>query len=247
MNRAAKLLPWVLLMPLCASAAQGEGETIELVGQVGGRAALLVLHTSKRADGSWQVAGDYLLLPTRTRRYLEGERGPELGVTTLREGASAVLFGRPPTGTLQGTWRDGSFKGTRYGPGGQERERFHFSEEFPAMEGYSANVRCEVHEGRYGAALSYAADKGTLTAFEWRSSVAPSGHRCSLKGLEPEPMQGGLRLRAGGCRVTLREVGEFVKLAAEGCARYCGSDAYLEPMLVDRRGGCALLHEAKTP
>jgi hypothetical protein len=29
----------------------------------------------------------------------------------------------------------------RAGPGGQERERLEFTEEFPAMDGYSANVR----------------------------------------------------------------------------------------------------------
>ena len=31
------------------------------------------------------------------------------------------------------------------GPG-QKREQFEFSEEFPAMDSYSANVRCEAKE-----------------------------------------------------------------------------------------------------
>jgi hypothetical protein len=247
MRRAAGAVLLVLSLQGSVSAAEAEGETTEMVGQVGGRTALLVLHASRRAEGGWQIAGDYVLLPTRARRYVEGERSPELGVTTLREGNTAVLFGRPPTATLQGTWRDGVFKGTRYGPGGQERERFQFSEEFPSMEGYSATVRCEVQEGRYGAALAYTADKGALKAFEWRSSLAPSGHRCSMKGLQPEPIKGGLSLRSGRCRVTLREVGDFVRVAAEDCAQYCGSEAYFEPMLVDRRGGCALLQEARVP
>jgi len=32
-----------------------------------------------------------------------------------------------------------------------------------------------------------------------------------------------------------------VKVAAEGCAQLCGSAAYLEPLLVDRRGHCRLM------
>src|SRR5436190_23034014 len=44
-----------------------------------------------------------------------------LSLTTL------FRSGRPATGELRGTWRGGIFKGTRFGPGGQERERFEFS------------------------------------------------------------------------------------------------------------------------
>jgi hypothetical protein len=32
-----------------------------------------------------------------------------------------------------------------------------------------------------------------------------------------------------------------VKVAAEGCTQVCGSEAYLEPLLVDKRGNCQLL------
>jgi aspartyl-tRNA(Asn)/glutamyl-tRNA(Gln) amidotransferase subunit A len=50
-----------------------------------------VLHATQRSDEGWQVTGEYLLLPTMTRRFLEGERSPQMGVTTLKE---AGAFGR---------------------------------------------------------------------------------------------------------------------------------------------------------
>jgi len=43
--------------------------------------------------------------------------------------------------------------------------------------------------------------------------------------------------------VTLREAGEFVRVAAENCTVQCGSEAYLEPLIVDRRGRCQLLRQ----
>lgn len=224
--------------------SQEKTESHELVGQLGSRSALLVLHGAQRADGGWQVTGEYLLLPAMVRRFLEGERSPELGVTTLKEGTTAILFGRPPTGELRGTWRGGAFRGTRYGPGGQERERFEFSEEFPAMDGYSAAVRCEAGDTRYASTLAYAVENGKLKSFEWRSKIAPGGHACELAAAAQQPFRGGLKFAAGRCSVTLREVGEFVRVAAEDCAERCGSEAYLEPLLVDRRGHCRLLRAA---
>jgi hypothetical protein len=41
--------------------------------------------------------------------------------------------------------------------------------------------------------------------------------------------------------VVLRDLGDFVRVTAENCAAMCGPQAYLEPMLVDRRGNCQLL------
>jgi hypothetical protein len=213
----------------------------EMVGQLGSRDALAVLHTVRQPDGGWRVTGEYVLFPTLQRRFLEGERSPELGVTTLKEGATAILFGHDPTGELRGTWRGGVFKGVRHGPGGQERERFEFSEEFPSMAGFSATLRCEAQEGRYSSTLDLSAESGMVKSFEWRSRVQPSGHSCQLADLQQQPFKGGLRLAAGECRVTLREVGGVVKVAAEGCSEHCGSQAYLEPMLVERRGSCRLL------
>ena len=238
-------MKWALLIlaplfsPLCFS--QEKTETRELVGQLGNRSALLILHATQRKDEGWQVTGEYLILPSMVRRYLEGERSPQLGLTTLKEGNSAILFGRPATGELRGTWRDGVFRGTRHAPGGQERERFEFSEEFASMDAYSAQLRCEAADGRYGATLAYAVQGGQLQSLDWQSKLAPSGHSCKLSGLRQTPFKGGLRAESGGCRVTLREVGEFVAIAAENCAQACGSEAYLEPMLVDRRGNCQLL------
>jgi hypothetical protein len=233
---------WLLLIASADLWAQGKTESREMVGQIGSRTALMVLHATERADGGWQMAGEYLLLPTFTRRFLEGERSPQLGVTTLKEGTSAILFGRPATGELRGTLRDGLFRGTRYGPGGQERERFEFSEEFPSMDGYSAQVRCDAGDGRYASTLSYAFEAGRLKApLEWRSSVGGDGHRCEVRADEATVTRGGVRLASGRCTVMLRDLGDYVKVSAESCAALCGSEAYLEPLLVDRRGNCRLL------
>jgi hypothetical protein len=225
--------------------SQEKNETRELIGHLGGRAALIHLYATGQPDGSARVTGEYLLLPTLQQRFLEGERSKQLGVTFLKEGASPILYGRPATATLQGTWSGGVFKGSRYGPGGQQRERFEFSEKFPPLDGYGAAVRCEMAEGRYAATLAYAIEGGRMKSFEWRSTVSPGEHPCSLSGLEQRPdndgLRGGLRFAAGRCSVTLRDLGEFVRVTAEGCAGMCGSQGYLEPVLVDRRGGCQLL------
>jgi hypothetical protein len=241
-------MKWALLLlallPRVVSADEAS-ETKELVGQVGSRSALMVVHATQRADGGWQLTGEYVLLPTLARRFVEGERSPELGITTLKEGNTAILYGRPASAELRGAWHGGMFKGTRYGPGGQERERFEFSEEFPPLDGYSAGVRCDVAEGRYQSNLVLSVDSGKLKpgSFEWRARVAPSGHTCLLRGLEQQPFKGGLRFASGPCSVTLREAGEFVRVAAENCTAQCGSEAYLEPLIVDRRGRCQLLRQ----
>ena len=218
-------------------------QSSELAGHLGSRSALLVLHATQRADGGWHLTGEYLVLPTLARRFLEGERGPELGVTELREGTSAIPFGRPPTGELRGTWRDGVFRGTRFGPGGQERERFEFSEAFPSMNGYSEEVDCDAGDKRYASSLRFTIEKGRLAsrALEWESRIAADNHRCSVSASEQQPMEGGLRFADGACAITLRQVGESVRVAAENCASRCGSGAYLEPLLVDARGNCRLL------
>jgi hypothetical protein len=239
-------MKWALLLAALlprAVSADETSETKELVGQVGSRSALMVVHATQRADGGWQLTGEYVLLPTLARRFVEGERSPELGVTTLKEGSTAILYGRPATGELRGTWHGGVFKGTRYGPGGQERERFEFSEEFAPLDGYSAGVRCDAGDGRYASSLAYSVESGKLKDLQWRSQVAPGGHSCVVTGLKQQPFKGGLRFAAGRCSVTLREAGEFVRVAAENCAAQCGSEAYLEPLIVDRRGRCQLLHQ----
>ena len=227
-----------LLIPLAAAA---QTETRELVGQLGSRPALLVLNASRQPDGAWQLAGEYIVLPTLTRRFVDGESSPEIGVTTLREGTTAILFGRSPTAELRGTWRGGLFKGARYAPGGQERERFEFSEQFPDMATYSAAVHCDAQEAQYKSTLSYSVDAGKLQSFDWRSSVAPGGHRCNVGNVQQQALKGGLRFSDGRCNVTLRELGAYVRVSAENCTEHCGSQAYLEPLLVDRRGHCRLL------
>ena len=234
---------WVLMILFVphAASSQEKTETRELIGQVGNRSTLLVLHAARQADGSLRLTGEYIVLPTLLRRFVDGESSPEIGVTTLREGTTPILFGREPTGELRGTLRGGTFKGMRYGPGGQERERFEFSEEFPAMSGYGANVRCDARDARYASSLAYAIEAGKLRALDWRSTLAPSGHTCTISTIEQRAISGGLQFVAGRCSVTLRDLGDYVRVSAENCAELCGSQAYLEPLLIDRRGNCRLL------
>lgn len=230
-----------LLLAALPAGAQQEMETRELLGQLGGRTALLQLFVTARPDGSARLTGEYVILPQLQQRFVEGERSKQLGVTFLKEGNSPILYGRPGTATLQGTWSGGVLRGARYALGGQERERFEFSETFPAMDQYAAAVQCEAAEGRYAYALAYAVEAGKLQSLEWRSTVAPGGHSCLVSGLAQQPFAGGMRFTAGRCRVTLRDLGEYVRVQAEDCAAHCGSLGYLEPVLVDRRGACQLL------
>jgi len=104
--------------------SQEKSETREFLGQLGGRTALMHLYAIVQPDGSARITGEYMLLPTMQQRFVEGERSKQLGITFLKEGDTPILYGRPPSATLQGTWADGAFKGGRYGPGGQQRERF---------------------------------------------------------------------------------------------------------------------------
>lgn len=224
---------------LVLMAFQGGVLAQELIGKVGSRSALLVLHAQPRPDGSWQVAGEYVILPTLARRFLEGERSPERGVTVLKEGTTPILFGRPGIGELRGVWREGSFKGARYGSGGQKREEFEFSEEFPSMDGTSVNVQCEAKEGRYQSRLALVVEQGKLKNLEWRA-VEPGGQACTVAAPVQQPLRGGLRFLAGACRVTLRDAGEFLALSAENCAVLCG-EATLDPLLIDSRGRCEVL------
>ena len=223
------------MLPL-AAAAQEPGGTHELIGQLGSRATLMTLHATRNPDASWQLAGEYVILPTLQRRFVEGQSSPELGVTTLREGDTPILFGHPPTAELRGVWRAGSFRGARFAPGGQERERFEFSEEFPSLDAYSATVHCQVQDGADRTSLDYAASGGRVQSFEWRS--ASGANACVVAGLEQQPMKGGIRLASGSCRITLRGLGESLRVSADGCSDRCQPPAQLEPLLVDRRGNC---------
>jgi len=233
----------VLLAALAApAAAQDEaGRSLELIGQMGGRGALLQLYESPRGDGSARLSGEYWILMPLHQRFLEGERSKQLGVTFLKEGNSPILYGRPGTATLQGTWSNGTFRGVRYAPGGQERERFEFSEKFPSMQGYTAQVRCEPAEGRYRSSLEYQFAEGRLKQLEWHSRVEPSGHTCAVVDPVQQPSERGLRFASGACTVTFRDLGDYVQVTAERCAAFCGSQAYLEPVLVEKSGGCLLM------
>lgn len=229
-----------LLLFLLPLAALAQEPPHELLGKVGTRPALLILHAAQRPDGSAQVAGEYVILPTLARRFVEGERSPELGVTVLKEGATPILFGRPPSAELHGTWRDGVYKGTRFGPGRQPREEFEFSEEFPALDGLSTSVRCEAKEARYQSRLSLAIEKGVLKSLQWRVTE-PGGQACTVSAAEQKPMRGGLRFLAGSCRLTLRDAGELLALRAENCAAQCEAEAHLGWLFIDKRGNCELL------
>ena len=236
-------LALLLLMPLAAFA---QTETLELGGQLGSRPALLVLHASRIPEGEWQIAGEYIVLTTLQRRFLEGEASPQIRVTTLREGTSPILFGRSSSGELRGTWKGTTFRGTRYAPGGQERERFEFNEDFPSLDKYSANVHCDAGDAQYSSTLNLAVDAGRLRAIDWRSRLAANGHVCAIASAEQQPMEGGLRFAAGKCTITLREIGDFIWLTAGNCAEQCGSQAFLEPMVIDRRGYCRIMRPEST-
>ena len=180
--------------------SQETTETRELIGNLGGRAALINLYVTSLPDGSARLTGEYLVLPTLQRRFLEGERSKQLGVTFLKEGPSPILYGRPPEATLQGTYAGGVFKGTRYGPAGQERERFEFSESFASMDGYGANVHCET--SRRALCLD--------TGLRGRKRQAEK-HRVALHGVAGGPSLRHFRARAAGfqrrpavCRRTLQ-------------------------------------------
>jgi hypothetical protein len=231
----------LLLLVSIPAFAQDKTETREMIGQLGNRTALLVLHSTRGADGAARLSGEYIVLPVLQRRFVDGESSPEIGVTSLREGMTPILFGREPTGELRGTLRGGIFKGTRYGPGGQERERFEFSAEFPSMSGYSASVRCDAGGVGYGSSLGYKIEAGKLASLQWRTLLSPSGHSCAVTPREQRVFAGGLQFADKGCSVTLRDLGEYIRVTAENCAAQCGSQAYFEPVLVDRRGNCRLL------
>lgn len=233
-----KILAVLLLAYPLLAFAQAQRGTHELIGQVGSRAALLTLNATQRADAGWQLTGEYVLLPTQQRRFVQGESSPEIGVTTLREGETPILFGRPASGELRGVWRDGTLRGTRYGPGGQEREHFEFSESFPSLDAYSAKVRCEASAPGSRAALDYVVQAGKVQSFQWVAHAGAAS--CRVKDLAQQPVPGGIRLVAGGCRITLRDLGESLRIAAEGCSEQCQAPAQLEPLLVDRRGRCEL-------
>ena len=229
---------WLVAATSTAASAQVANGTHELIGQVGSRAAVLTLHATRNPDASWQLAGEYVLLPMQQRRYVEGVSSPEIGVTTLSEGATPILFGHASSGELRGVWRDGTFRGTRYAPGGQERERFEFSERFPSLAGYSGAVRCEARDRGYAESLSYTVQAGKVEAFEW--SAQSSGQSCRLADFAQQPMQGGIRLAAGRCTVILRDLGESLRVASADCGERCAVPEGLVPLLVDRRGNCEL-------
>jgi hypothetical protein len=235
------LLALALLAAPAAAAQDDAGSSHELVGQMGGRAALLQLYETPRPDGSARLSGEYWTLMPLQQRFLEGERSKQLGVTFFKEGNSPILYGRPGSATLQGTWSNGTLRGTRFAPGGQERERFEFSEKFPSMQAYDAQVKCELAEGRYASSLEYTVVKGALRRLAWRSRVPPSGHTGAVVDPAQRAFDGGLLVAAGRCTITLRDLGDYVRVSAEQCTEFCGSQAYLEPVLVERGGGCLLL------
>ena len=110
------------------------------------------------------------------------------------------------------------------------------------MDGYSGTIACDAGDGRYSASLSYAVEAGRVKSFAWSSALASSARGCQVAFAQQQPMQGGIKLAEGRCAVTLRDLGDdLIKVTAEGCSALCGPDAYLEPMLVERRGNCRLL------
>ena len=240
---------------LGARPARADAGAHELLGELGTRAALLTVYRSQSPRGGWRITGEYLLLDTFDRRFLEGEGGTELGVTTLKEGNTPIMFGHSPMATLQGIWGDGVFEGTRYGPSGQLRERFKFSATFPSMANYSAAVQCTAREGETSAALAFVIKTGELRAgsLSWTSRDAASGHVCVLGGTAVRQVAhaGSLRFKIGAraarstqgpdCTINVDNLGDAVRVSAAGCSAYCGAQARIEPIVVDGEDKCRLL------
>lgn len=252
------VLAMVALGGLGTGNARGAGAGAalqELVGELGNRAALLSVYRTQSSDGEWRITGEYLVLDTLQRRFLVGKGGPELSVTTLKEGKTTILFGHPPTATLQGVWRNGTFEGTRYGPGGQLRERFTFRESFPSMADYSAAVQCAAGEGAYSTALAFVIKQGRLRpgSLSWTSRDATSGDVCVLGGTAVRQLasEAGLRFGIGApgkgteggrdCTISVRHLGEALRVSPQGCGAHCGNQARIEPILIDDAEHCRLL------
>ena len=56
---------WILILagiPLLGF-SQEKTQTVEMVGQLGNRSALLVLHSTRGADGAARLTGEYIVLP----------------------------------------------------------------------------------------------------------------------------------------------------------------------------------------
>lgn len=248
----------LLVLATVTLGARADPYANELIGELGNRAALLSVSRTQSPDGAWRITGEYLLLDTLQRRFLAGEGGPTLSVTTLKEGTSPIVYGRPPTATLQGVWRDGAFEGMRYGPGGQVRERFKFSATFPSMAGYGTAVQCGASEGKYSAALAFVINTGRLRpgSLSWTSRDAESGDVCVLGGTAVRQVahERGLRFQIkrnatnlGGaagdqdCTISVRDLGEVLRVSAAGCSAFCGARVRIEPILVDGANQCRLL------
>ena len=93
------------------------------------------------------------------------------------------------------------------------------------MDAYSATVRCEAGDERYASSLSLR-DRGGPA--EERSSGARSSRRAATPARSPSLQQQPLERRAEArraarCSVTLREVGEYVKVAAGRLRRSCAA------------------------
>ena len=66
-------MKWLAILFCLFSApvfSQEKSETRELIGHLGGRAALIHLYATDLPDGSARVTGEYLLLPTLQQRFL---------------------------------------------------------------------------------------------------------------------------------------------------------------------------------
>jgi len=210
--------------------------------QIGSRSALMVLHARSAPTAAGSSAGIRASSPCAPF-FVRVKEAPS-SVTTLKEGNTAILYGRPAPASGAAPARR-RVQGHAPRAGGQERERFDFSEEFAPLDGYSASVRCDAGDDRYASSLSYSMEEGKLKGFEWRARVAPKRPQLHARRILSRNRSSGLQLASGACSVTLREVGEFFASPRETVWPQCSSQAYLEPLLVDRRGRCQLLHQER--
>ena len=175
-----------LLLLVCLSPAgfaQEKTETRELVGQLGNRSALLDPARRRSAeDGGWQLTGEYIVLPTLQRRFLEGERSPQIGVTTLQGGHHADPLRPPADRRAARHLARRRVQGHALRPGRAGARALRVQRGIP-VDGrlQRAAVRCEAGDGRYAAALALrGARAASSRSSNGASKLAPSGH--SLHG-----------------------------------------------------------------
>ena len=139
----------------CAGLAQEANETRELIGQLGGRAALLNLYATRQPDGAARVTGDYLVLPTHAAalpggRAQQAARRHRPQGRQRRRSSTAGRRRRP----CRAPGRAACSRACATAPAGRSASASNSAKRFPRWTPTARSVRCEVSEGRYASTLA---------------------------------------------------------------------------------------------